>query len=230
LMRGEFKSTYMVGSQRHTPRCWLLCATALCTPCCRPPWQLRARCGVALALSTAARASGRGRCSSNVALSHLTAVSPVDGRYGGAAPELRSLLSEHALIRERVVVEVKWLQHLSDMPVGGSVEGRAAPPSPPASMQTHTCPPPPPRCRSACRVSEPGCGPGVVRACRRIELLMGTWREARIQWLSRGSVSAALWLCVDAELRSVGSLRHTLAGQRQRHLQWPAASCKAHGD
>jgi hypothetical protein len=56
------------------------------------------------------------RCHSP-ALSHLTAVSPVDGRYGSFVPELRGLVSEHALIRGRVIVEVKWLEHLADLDV-----------------------------------------------------------------------------------------------------------------
>ena len=64
-----------------------------------------------LSVSAAAR-----RCHTP-ALSHLTAVSPVDGRYGSSVPELRGLLSEHALIRGRVIVEVKWLEHLADLDV-----------------------------------------------------------------------------------------------------------------
>jgi adenylosuccinate lyase len=46
----------------------------------------------------------------------LTALSPLDGRYAGKADPLRNYLSEYALIRYRVLVEVRWLQHLSDEP------------------------------------------------------------------------------------------------------------------
>ena len=46
-------------------------------------------------------------------LSALTAISPVDGRYGSKASELRSIFSEFGLIKYRVVVEVRWLQKLS---------------------------------------------------------------------------------------------------------------------
>ncbi|MBC8518976.1 MAG: adenylosuccinate lyase [Gammaproteobacteria bacterium] len=46
-------------------------------------------------------------------LSSLTAVSPVDGRYGRATTALRMIFSEFGLIRHRVLVEVRWLQMLS---------------------------------------------------------------------------------------------------------------------
>ncbi|EKE86984.1 adenylosuccinate lyase [Idiomarina xiamenensis] len=46
-------------------------------------------------------------------LSSLTAVSPVDGRYGSKAEALRPIFSEYGLIRFRVLVEVRWLQQLA---------------------------------------------------------------------------------------------------------------------
>lgn len=46
-------------------------------------------------------------------LSQLTAISPVDGRYGSKTSELRPIFSEYGLIRHRVLVEVRWLQHLA---------------------------------------------------------------------------------------------------------------------
>ena len=46
-------------------------------------------------------------------LSALTAISPVDGRYGSKTSELRSIFSEFGLIKYRVTVEVRWLQALS---------------------------------------------------------------------------------------------------------------------
>lgn len=46
-------------------------------------------------------------------LSALTALSPVDGRYGTKAAALRPMFSEYGLIRQRVIVEVRWLQQLS---------------------------------------------------------------------------------------------------------------------
>lgn len=49
-------------------------------------------------------------------LSTLTAVSPVDGRYGGKTAELREFFSEFGLIKRRVLVEVRWLQHLAALP------------------------------------------------------------------------------------------------------------------
>ncbi len=46
-------------------------------------------------------------------LDTLTAVSPLDGRYGGKTESLRALSSEYALIRYRVIVEVAWLRCLA---------------------------------------------------------------------------------------------------------------------
>jgi adenylosuccinate lyase len=49
----------------------------------------------------------------NIALSALTAISPIDGRYGTKTERLRTVFSEYGLIRYRVMVEVRWLQHLA---------------------------------------------------------------------------------------------------------------------
>jgi len=46
----------------------------------------------------------------------LKALSPVDGRYAGKVDALRNICSEYGLIRYRVLVEVRWLQWLSDEP------------------------------------------------------------------------------------------------------------------
>ncbi|KKL02803.1 adenylosuccinate lyase [Rheinheimera mesophila] len=46
-------------------------------------------------------------------LSALTAISPVDGRYGSKVSELREFFSEYGLIKFRVTVEVRWLQKLA---------------------------------------------------------------------------------------------------------------------
>jgi adenylosuccinate lyase len=46
-------------------------------------------------------------------LSSLTAVSPVDGRYGNATSDLRPIFSEYGLMRHRVLVEISWLHTLS---------------------------------------------------------------------------------------------------------------------
>ena len=47
-------------------------------------------------------------------LSALTAVSPIDGRYGGKTAALREVFSELGLIKRRVLVEVRWLQQLAN--------------------------------------------------------------------------------------------------------------------
>ncbi|HAK36157.1 MAG TPA: adenylosuccinate lyase, partial [Pantoea sp.] len=46
-------------------------------------------------------------------LSSLTAVSPVDGRYGDKVSPLRAIFSEYGLLKFRVEVEVRWLQKLA---------------------------------------------------------------------------------------------------------------------
>jgi len=47
-------------------------------------------------------------------LSSLSAVSPIDGRYGSKTAALRDIFSEYGLIRYRVQVEVRWLLALAD--------------------------------------------------------------------------------------------------------------------
>ena len=47
-------------------------------------------------------------------LSALTAISPLDGRYGSKTIPLRAIFSEFGLIRARVEVEIRWLQRLAD--------------------------------------------------------------------------------------------------------------------
>jgi len=51
-----------------------------------------------------------------MALSSLTALSPVDGRYGPKTSDLRPIFSEFGLIRYRVLVEIRWLRALADHP------------------------------------------------------------------------------------------------------------------
>jgi adenylosuccinate lyase len=52
-------------------------------------------------------------------LSSLTGVSSIDGRYGAQTASLRPWLSEYALIKHRVVVELEWLRVLSSAKQGG---------------------------------------------------------------------------------------------------------------
>lgn len=49
-------------------------------------------------------------------LSELTAISPVDGRYGGRLNNLKEIFSEFGLIKNRVKVEVFWLRMLANHP------------------------------------------------------------------------------------------------------------------
>ncbi|HWL74572.1 MAG TPA: adenylosuccinate lyase, partial [Burkholderiaceae bacterium] len=45
----------------------------------------------------------------------LTAISPLDGRYGRHTAELRDIFSEFAFMRERLRVEVAWLSGLATL-------------------------------------------------------------------------------------------------------------------
>ncbi len=49
-------------------------------------------------------------------ISTLKAISPADGRYSDKVNDLRNIFSEYGLIRYRVLVEIRWLQCLSDEP------------------------------------------------------------------------------------------------------------------
>ena len=49
-------------------------------------------------------------------LSSLTAISPLDGRYGNKTEVLRAIFSEFGLMRYRVIVEIRWLQFLAAHP------------------------------------------------------------------------------------------------------------------
>ena len=46
-------------------------------------------------------------------LTALSAISPVDGRYGSKVKALRPIFSEFGLVKYRVTVEVRWLQKLA---------------------------------------------------------------------------------------------------------------------
>lgn len=49
-------------------------------------------------------------------LTNLTAISPLDGRYGDKTAELKPIFSEYGLMRFRVQVELRWLQALANQP------------------------------------------------------------------------------------------------------------------
>ncbi|MCR8921821.1 adenylosuccinate lyase [Dasania sp. GY-MA-18] len=49
-------------------------------------------------------------------LSALSAISPIDGRYGSKTASLRTVFSEFGLIKNRVTVEIRWLQKLAQHP------------------------------------------------------------------------------------------------------------------
>jgi len=52
----------------------------------------------------------------NLELSPLTAISPIDGRYGSKTSALRNITSEYGLIYHRVLVEVRWYEFLAAHP------------------------------------------------------------------------------------------------------------------
>ncbi len=55
-------------------------------------------------------------------LNALTAVSPIDGRYGRKTAPLRAVASEYALIRYRVIVEITWLKILAAEPAVADID------------------------------------------------------------------------------------------------------------
>ena len=63
--------------------------------------------------SSAAKVNGT---SEKLSLSELTAVGPLDGRYGSKVAGLRTCTSEYGLIKARALVEIRWLQMLSELP------------------------------------------------------------------------------------------------------------------
>lgn len=44
--------------------------------------------------------------------SHLTALSPLDGRYSDKTASLSPFFSESALMKYRIIVESQWLLHM----------------------------------------------------------------------------------------------------------------------
>ena len=56
----------------------------------------------------------------------LTAVSPLDGRYAAKTRSLQEHFSEFALIRQRVHVEVAWLEALADEPAFSALPSLSA--------------------------------------------------------------------------------------------------------
>eukprot|EP00941_MAST-03F_sp_MAST-3F-sp1_P003002 g3002.t1 len=55
------------------------------------------------------------RSQHTLALSELTAISGVDGRYGAKAADLRPIFSEYGLIKSRVAVEVSWMKFMAEL-------------------------------------------------------------------------------------------------------------------
>jgi len=51
-----------------------------------------------------------------MSLTSLTAISPIDGRYHSKTDKLNGYFSEFALIRYRVIVELRWFQQLAENP------------------------------------------------------------------------------------------------------------------
>ena len=49
-------------------------------------------------------------------LSAISAISPIDGRYGSKTIDLRDVFSEYGLIKRRTEVEIRWLQQLAAHP------------------------------------------------------------------------------------------------------------------
>ncbi|XP_027064429.2 uncharacterized protein [Coffea arabica] len=84
-------------------------------------YTLKNCCCKAAAKESSTKAVEKGRKMSaddshDLKLSSLTALCPLDGRYWAKVKELAFFMSEYGLIRFRVLVEVKWLLKLSQVP------------------------------------------------------------------------------------------------------------------
>ena len=66
--------------------------------------------------SSSSSSSAAAPASPSMDLSELTAVSPIDGRYGRITAPLRSIFSEFGLIRQRIKVEIKWVTMMASQP------------------------------------------------------------------------------------------------------------------
>lgn len=71
---------------------------------------------------TIRQSSSSGELDIAMELSSLTAISPIDGRYGAKVEPLREIFSEYGLIFHRVFVEIRWLQALANAPGIGEVQ------------------------------------------------------------------------------------------------------------
>jgi adenylosuccinate lyase len=47
---------------------------------------------------------------------NLTSISPIDGRYSDKTSPLKAIFSEFGLIKYRLLVEVRWLEAMSNNP------------------------------------------------------------------------------------------------------------------
>ncbi|KAJ4828239.1 hypothetical protein Tsubulata_036306 [Turnera subulata] len=67
-------------------------------------------------VTTATKMAGDDNTTREFELSNLTALSPLDGRYWNKVKDLSPFMSEYGLIYYRVLVEIKWLLKLSQIP------------------------------------------------------------------------------------------------------------------
>ena len=71
-----------------------------------------------------------------MALTPLTALSPLDGRYASKAESLRPIFSEYGLMHRRVHVEIEWLLALAAEPAIAELPAFAPAQKPPAASPT----------------------------------------------------------------------------------------------
>jgi adenylosuccinate lyase len=57
---------------------------------------------------------------------HLSALSPLDGRYAGQTRDVAGIFSEAALVRYRIMIEARWLAHLAATPQFAELQGLSA--------------------------------------------------------------------------------------------------------
>ncbi|PHT51268.1 Adenylosuccinate lyase [Capsicum baccatum] len=111
-----FLSNPMTQKSSYVPNSWLnplnlsFPAIKICT--CRAVVK-----GSVSSLNTQEKVTGMSSDhSQDLELSSLSALCPLDGRYWGKVKELAPFMSEYGLIRFRILVEIKWLVKLSQIP------------------------------------------------------------------------------------------------------------------
>lgn len=113
LLNSGLQAAVITSGQQQLQKRWAAAAPA--PRRARRSAALRVLNAIAEPSSAAPKANGSGK-GEKLPLMELTAVGPLDGRYGSKVAGLRNSTSEYGLIKARALVEIRWLQMLSQLP------------------------------------------------------------------------------------------------------------------